>query len=112
MLRFSKHCLIDVRSEVIPFIGVSYDDLNSMPIIQLKEIITKNMVPYFEKISQMDLDEKIKMLEDIKETRKANFRFSQDITRDIQKDRIQIALAQLARLFRRLNEEIKEGGNA
>ncbi len=96
-----------MSNEVISFIGVSYDDLKSMSVIQLNKIIVENMKSYFEEISQMTLDEKIKLREDIKETRKMKFRFSQEITKEIPKERIQIGLSQLAKLFRRLDEDIK-----
>ena len=96
-----------MSSEVISFIGVSYDQLNSMPIQQLQEKIAQNMQPYFHKVIGLSQDEKIKLREQVKETRKMKFRFSQEITKDITKDRIQIALSELAKLFRRLDEDIK-----
>ncbi len=96
-----------MSQEIISFIEVSYDQLKSSPIDKLEEEITKNIQPYFEKISQMDLDEKIKLREYVKQTRKEKFRFSQEITKDIPKERIQIALSHLAKLFRRLDDEIK-----
>lgn len=74
---------------------------------KLEEMIRKNIKPYFEKISQMSLDEKIKLQEDVKAIRKIKFRFSHEITKDIPKERIQLALSYLAKLFRRLNDEIK-----
>ena len=91
----------------ISFIGVSYDELNSMPMNQLEEKITENITPYFEKILYMSKEEMIKMREEVKETRKERFRFSQESTKDIPKDRIQLALSYLAKLFRRLDDEIK-----
>ncbi|MDH3191374.1 MAG: hypothetical protein OEM18_01630 [Nitrosopumilus sp.] len=94
--------------DFIPFIDISYDELSSMSINQLEKKITKNIELYFEKISHMSLDEKMKMQEDVKETRKAKFRFSQEITKDISKDRIQLALSQLAKLFQRLDKDIKK----
>ena len=96
-----------MNQEIISFIGISYDELKSTPIDKLEGEITKNIQPYFEKISQMDLDEKIKFREDVKQTRKEKFRFSQEITKDIPKERIQLALSHLAKLFRRLDDEIK-----
>jgi hypothetical protein len=75
---------------------------------QLKEKISQNINPYIERIPHMGLDEMTKMREDVKETRKARFRFSQSNTKDIPKDRIQLALSQLARLFRELNDEINQ----
>lgn len=74
---------------------------------QLEEKITENITTYFEKILYMSKEEMIKMREEIKEIRKERFRFSQEITKDISKDRIQLALSHLAKLFRRLDEEIK-----
>lgn len=74
---------------------------------KLEERITKNIEPYFKKISQMNLNEKIKLREAVKQTRKEKFRFSQEITKDIPKERIQLALSHLAKLFRRLDDEIK-----
>ena len=78
-----------------------------MPIGQLQEKILQNMQPHFDKITRLSQDEKIKLREQVKETRKMKFRFSQEITKDIPKDRIQIALSELAKLFRRLDEDIK-----
>ena len=97
-----------MSQDVISFIGVSYDELSSVPMRQLEEKISQNIKPYLEGIPHMDLDEMIKMREDVKETRKARFRFSQSNTKDIPKDRIQLALSQLARLFRDLNDEINQ----
>ena len=76
-------------------------------MVKLEEEVTKNIQPYFEKISQLNLDEKITLREDVKQTRKERFRFSQEITKDISKERIQLALSHLAKLFRRLDDEIK-----
>lgn len=101
-----------MSQEVISFIGVSYEELKSIPIDKLEEEITKNIQPYFERIYQMDLDEKIKLREDVKQTRKEKFRFSQDITKDIPKERIQLALSHLAKLFRRLDDEIKNSNRS
>ena len=79
---------------------------------QLEQKIEENIKSYFE-ISKLNLDEKIKMREDVKKTRKQKFRFSQEITKDIPKDRIQLALSHLAKLFRKLDDEIKlDQGNA
>lgn len=89
-----------MRSEIISFIDVSYDELNSKPIKHLENKIKKNLNPYFEKISKMTNDEKIKIREEVKQIRKEKFRFSQEKTQDIPKERIQLALSQLARLFR------------
>ncbi len=96
-----------MSQEVISFIGISYDELKSSPMVKLEEEIINNIQPYFEKISQMDLDKKIKLREDVKQTRKEKFRFSQEITKDIPKERIQLALSHLAKLFRILDDEIK-----
>ena len=96
-----------VSKEIILFIGVSYDELKSNQMDKLEERINKNIKPYFEKISQMSLDENIKLREYVKQTRKVKFRFSPEITKDIPKERIQLALSHLAKLFRRLDDEIK-----
>ena len=95
-----------MRSEIISFIDVSYDELNSKPIKHLENKIKKNLNPYFEKISKMTNDEKIKLREEVKQIRKEKFRFSQEKTQDIPKERIQLALSQLARLFRAVDNEI------
>ena len=47
------------------------------------------------------------MRNEVKDTRKQRFRFSQETT-DISKNRIQIALTHLAKLFRNLDDQIKE----
>ena len=96
-----------MSQEVISFIGVSYYELKSKPMDKLEEKIIKNIKQYYERISQMDLDEKIKLREDVKQTRKIKFRFSQDITKEIPKERIQLALSYLAKLFRILDDKIK-----
>ena len=91
----------------ISFIGVTYNELKSLPIKILEEKIVQEIRPYFEKISKMNLEEQITMREDVKNTRKMNFRFSQDATKDIPKIRIQIALSHLAKLFQKLDSDIK-----
>ena len=97
--------------KIISFIGVSYDELNSMPIKELEIKISQNLDQYFDRISNMSIQKMIDMREDVKETRKQKFRFSQDITSEIPKERIQIALTYLAKLFRRLDNEIKDKRN-
>ena len=97
--------------KIISFIGVSYDELNSMPIKELEIKISQNIEQYFDRISNMSIQKMIDMREDVKETRKQKFRFSQDITSEIPKERIQIALTYLAKLFRRLDDEIKDKRN-
>ena len=94
--------------DFIPFIDISYDELNSMSMYQLEKKVTRNIECYFEKISNMSLDEKIRLREDVKETRQVKFRFSQEFTKDIPKDRIQFALSQLAKLFQRLDSDVKK----
>lgn len=97
--------------KIISFIGVSYDELNSMPIKELEIKISQNIEQYFDSISNMSIQKMIDMRDDIKETRKQKFRFSQNITSEIPKERIQIALTYLAKLFRRLDDEIKDKRN-
>jgi len=97
--------------KIISFIGVSYDELNSMPIKELEIKISQNIEQYFDRISNMSIQKMIDMRDDIKETRKQKFRFSQNITSEIPKERIQIALTYLAKLFRRLDDEIKDKRN-
>jgi len=97
--------------KIISFIGISYDELNSMPIKELEIKISQNLDQYFDRISNMSIQKMIDMREDVKETRKQKFRFSQDITSEIPKERIQIALTYLAKLFRRLDNEIKDKRN-
>ena len=97
--------------KIISFIGVSYDELNSIPIKELEIKISQNIEQYFDRISNMSIQKMIDMREDVKETRKQKFRFSQDITSEIPKERIQIALTYLAKLFRRLDNEIKDKRN-
>ena len=97
-----------MNKDIISFIEVSYEDLNSEPLKQLEDKIKKNLNPYFEKISKMTIDEKIKLREEVKQTRKEKFRFSQEKTQAIPKERIQLALSQLARLFRAVDDEINQ----
>ena len=92
----------------VSFIGITYKELESLPIDILEERILQEIKPYFEKINKMNLAEKIRMREDVKNARKMDFRFSQEITKDIPKIRIQIALSHLAKLFQRLDGEIKK----
>ena len=96
-----------VNSDIIAFIDVSYDELSLMPIKNLEEKIAQNIKSYLDGIPQMNNKEKIDMRELVKETRKMRFRFSQK-TENISKERIQIALTYLAKLFRVLNDDIKE----
>lgn len=93
--------------KVIPFIEISYDELRSMPVKELEIKISQNLKKYLDGISNMSIQEMMEMREDVKETRKQKFRFSQDITSEIPKDRIQIALTNLAKLFRKLDERIR-----
>lgn len=97
-----------MREEIISFIRVSYNELAVMDKNYLEKKITENLKPVYENIHSMNLDQKIKMREDVKNTRKEKFRFSQEITKDIPKDRIQIALTHLAELFRKLDNDIKK----
>ena len=97
--------------KIISFIGVSYDELNSIPIKELEIKISQNIEQHFDRVSNMNIQKMIDMREDVKETRKQKFRFSQDITSEIPKERIQIALTYLAKLFRRLDDEIKDKRN-
>ena len=97
-----------MSKDIISFIEVSYEDLNSESLNQLEDKIKKNLNPYFEKISKMTNDEKIKLREEVKQTRKEKFRFSQEKTQDIPKERIQLALSHLARLFRAVDDEINQ----
>ena len=94
--------------DAIEFIGVSHHELKAMPIKELEIKIEQNIRPHFEKISSMSLDQLIDMREEVKDTRKQKFRFSQEITSDISKERIQIALTYLAKLFRKLDDQIKK----
>ena len=64
-----------MNKDVISFIEVSYEDLNSESLNQLEDKIKKNLNPYFEKISKMTNNEKIKLREEVKQTRKEKFRF-------------------------------------
>ncbi|MCV0372436.1 MAG: hypothetical protein K5793_02665 [Nitrosarchaeum sp.] len=100
-----------MKSDNISFIDVSYDELNSMPLKALEAKIIENMKLYHAKISSMSIEQVTKMREDVKETRKQKFRFSQE-TANISKDRIQIALTHLAKLFRKLDDQIKDQRNA
>ena len=97
--------------KIISFIEVSYDELNSMPIKELEAKINQNIEQYLDRISNMSIQKIIEMREDVKETRKQRFRFSQEITSEIPKERIQIALTHLAKLFRKLDDEIKDKRN-
>ncbi|QUC64306.1 hypothetical protein NsoK4_07705 [Nitrosopumilus sp. K4] len=92
----------------ISFIDISYEELESLPVVDLEKRIKCRIEPYFERIPNMSLKEKIKMREDVKNTRKMSFRFSQEITKDIPKERIQMALSYLAKLFRILDIEIRK----
>ena len=95
-------------TEIIAFIDVSYDDLAFMPIENLEKKITQNVKNYLDQVPSMRPEEKIDMREHVKETRKRKFRFSQEKTQDIPKERIQIALSNLAKLFRILNDDIRK----
>ena len=97
-----------MKDNPIAFIGVTYADLASMSIEDLDKKITQNIESHLDKIYCLSEDEKINMREKVKNTRKMKFRFSQEMTQDIPKDRIQIALSQLAKLFRALNNDIKK----
>ena len=97
--------------KIISFIGVSYDELSTMPIKELEIKISQNLEQYFGKISNMSMQKMVEMREEVKETRKQKFRFSQDITSEIPRERIQIALTYLAKLFRKLDDEIKDKRN-
>jgi len=112
ILRFSSCLGKIVKSDSISFIGVSYDELTSMPLKTLEAKIIENMKHHYANISNMNIEQITKMREDVKETRKQKFRFSQEITADIPKDRIQLALAHLAKLFRKLDDQIKDQRNA
>ena len=101
-----------MTSEIIEFIDVSYDELACMPVENLEKKISQNVMNYLDQISSMSLNEKIDMQERVKETRKIKFRFSQEKTHDIPKERIQIALSNLAKLFRVLNDDIKKQDNS
>lgn len=94
--------------DVIAFIGISYYELRILPIKELEIKINQNIKPYFEKVSNMSLEQLIDMREEVKNTRKQKFRFSQEITSDIPKEKIQIALIHLAKLFRSIDNQIKE----
>ncbi len=95
-------------NDIIEFIGISYYELKTIPIKELEIKINQNIKLYFEKISNMNLEQLIDMKEEVKNTRKQKFRFSQEVTSDIPKERIQIALSHLAKLFRSLDNQIKE----
>ena len=97
-----------MNSDIIEFIGISYYELKTIPIKELEIKINQNIKLYFEKISNMNLEQLIDMKEEVKNTRKQKFRFSQEVTSDIPKERIQIALSHLAKLFRSLDNQIKE----
>lgn len=97
-----------MKDDIIAFIDVTYAEIALMPIEDLDEKIAHNIEAYLDKIDCLSEDEKISMREKVKDTRKMKFRFSQEITQDIPKDRIQIALSKLAKLFRALNNDIKK----
>lgn len=100
-----------MKSNIISFIGVSYDELRSLPLEDLEIKIAQNIKPYFENISNMTVSEMVNLRENVKDTRKEKFRFSQETTKNISKERIQLALMYLANLFRKLNCEIKDQRN-
>jgi len=108
ILRFLKIFLFLMKDDIIAFIDVTYAEIALMPIEDLDEKIAHNIEAYLDKIDCLSEDEKISMREKVKDTRKMKFRFSQEITQDIPKDRIQIALSKLAKLFRALNNDIKK----
>jgi len=108
ILRFLKIFLFLMKDDIIAFIDVTYAEIALMPIEDLDKKIAHNIEAYLDKIDCLSEDEKISMREKVKDTRKMKFRFSQEITQDIPKDRIQIALSQLAKLFRALNNDIKK----
>ena len=97
-----------MNSDIIEFIGISYYELKTIPIKELEIKINQNIKLYFENISNMNLEQLIDMREEVKNARKQKFRFSQEVTSDIPKERIQIALSYLAKLFRSLDNQIKE----
>ena len=101
-----------MNTEIIEFIDVSYDELAFMPVEDLEKKISQNVMSYLDHMSSMSLSEKIGMREYVKETRKRKFRFSQEKTHDVPKERIQIALSNLAKLFRALNDDIKKQENS
>lgn len=101
-----------MTAEIIEFVDISYDELAFMPVENLEKKILQNIMNYLDQMSSMSLSEKIDMREHVKETRKRKFRFSQEKTHDIPKERIQIALSNLAKLFRALNDDIKKQENS
>ena len=100
-----------MKSNIISFISISYDELRSLPLEDLEIKIGQSIKPYFENISNMTVEEMVNLREKIKDTRKEKFRFSQENTKNISKERIQLALMHLAKLFRKLDYEIKAQGN-
>lgn len=95
-------------NDIIEFIGISYYELKDTPIQELEIRINQNIKAYFEKIPSMSLEQLVRFREEVKNTRKEKFRFSQEKTADIPKERIQIALTHLAKLFTSLDNQIKE----
>lgn len=96
-----------MKTDIISFIEVSYEELKSLPFEDLRIKIIQNIKPYFDGIHNMTFEEIISLREKVKETRKEKFRFSHENTKDISKERIQLALTHLAKLFRKLDDEIK-----
>ena len=97
-----------MKNDIIEFIGVTYQEIALTPIENLNKKIAQNIEVHLDKIHCLSKDEKISMREKVKDTRKMKFRFSQEMTQDIPKNRNQIALSQLAKLFRVLNDDIKK----
>ena len=95
-------------NKIINFIGVSYDELQNLDYCELETKIKINLALHVESIHFMGVGELKCLLEQIKETRKQQFRFSQEFTSKIEKKRIQLALSELAKLFRMVQNELKK----
>lgn len=96
----------DPDDEEIPYIGVSYSDLRDMEYDALRERIRAGLAPHLDRVDLMGRGELERLRDDVKHTRKYKFRFAHDRTGDIGRDRIQLALAGLAGLFRRAGDRM------
>ncbi len=75
-----------------------------MEYVKLEHKIDTKLIPYFDGVDSMSMQELEDLRESVKQTRKQKFRFTN--TEDIDKIRIQLALSKLAKLFRLINDKI------
>ena len=94
----------------IRFIGVTYEELASMDLEKLRDVMERSLLPYMSEAGDAaDLQRLVEMRDGVRMTRRNNFRFAHNLTESIEKERIRMALSGLARLFRLLDEMIKSG---